>query len=277
MRESQGRSDIELILSRRRHKDGDFWATPDGRVYVGNPFSTLSCLLMLHELGVDRSHEAVDGGLDLVLEGWRDDGRIRLGPGAPLYPCYTAEAARVLCRWGYVEDERLKRTASYFREAAHEDGGWRCSFTRFGKGPETRFANPGATLFALDALRFEEDEDPVTDRAVESLLRHWEIREPIGPCHYGIGSRFLQVEFPFLRYNLFFYVYVLSHYRRALEDERFHQALGVLRDKLDDAGRMVVESPHRGLKGMELCRKGEPSTLATERFREIDANLEDAA
>lgn len=33
-------------------------------------------------------------GFALIWEAWRDDGRIRLAPRAPLYPCYTAEAAR---------------------------------------------------------------------------------------------------------------------------------------------------------------------------------------
>lgn len=79
--------DVERILAKRDHKGGDFWATPDGRVYVGNPFSTLVSLLMLHELGVGRSHEAVKGGLDLVFTAWRDDGRIRVGPRTPMYPC----------------------------------------------------------------------------------------------------------------------------------------------------------------------------------------------
>ena len=270
------RADVDAILARRHGNGGDYWATPDGRIYVGSPFSTLSSLGMLHELGVPASHEAVRGGLDLVLAAWRDDGRIRLGPTAPLYPCYTAEAARILCRYGYAEDERVQLTAAYLLEDAHETGGWRCNFTRFGKGPETRWANPGATLFVLDVLRFTghaDVRDPVA-QAVESLLRHWESRAPCGPCHYGIGSRFLQVEYPFLRYNLFSYVYVLSFYDAARGDPRFGAAADMLAGKLDAEGRMVVEAPHRGLKGLRFCARGQPSAPATERYREIAANLE---
>lgn len=71
--------DIEKILEKRHHKGGDLWATPDGRVYVGNPYSTISSLLILHELGVEVSHEAVRGGLELIFDAWREDGRIRGG------------------------------------------------------------------------------------------------------------------------------------------------------------------------------------------------------
>lgn len=274
-------ADIDLILGKRHHKDGDYWATPDGRIYVGNPFSTIGSLLMLHELDVGPEHEAVRGALDLVLEQWRDDGKIELGPRAPLYPCYTAEAARVLARFGYGGDERLQRTAAYFVDEAHEGGGWRCSFSRFEKAPNPECANPGATLYVLDALRLigsgagsvSATREDVIDRAVDFLLSHWGTREPLGPCNWGIGSLFMQVEFPFLRYNLFYWVHVLSCYGRARGDARFLEALEALRGKLDDDGRMVVERPHRSLKGLAFCAKGEPSAAATRRFREIEERV----
>ncbi len=269
-------SDIELILARRHDNGADYWSTTDGRIYVGNPFSTISSLGMLYELGVGKSHEAVQGGPKLLLDTIRDDGRIRVAPKAPMYPCYTAEAARMLCRFGLKANNAVKRTISYLLENTHDSGGWRCNYTRFGRGPETVCANPGATLYALDVLRWSpkyQDAVEVVDRAVLSLLDHWDTRKPIGPCHWGIGSKFLQIEFPFLRYNLFFYVYVLSFFERARRDPRFKAALDVLESKLDDDGRIVVENPHRGLRGLQFCEKGAPSTQATVRYREIRRNL----
>lgn len=268
-------ADIDALLSRRHDNGADFWASPEGKIYVGNPFSTLSCLGMLHELGVASDHEAVRGGLDLILAACREDGRIRLGPKAPMYPCYTSEAARMLCRFGETGDE-LRRTVDYLLGDTYENGGWRCSFSRFGRGPETEFASPGATLYTLDVLRFLPEYrsgSEEADRAVEAVLHHWEVRDPIGPCHHGIGSKFLQVEYPFIRYNLFYYVYVLSFFARALEDARFGEALELLAGKLDDDGAVVVESPHRGLGKLSFCAKGRPSGPATARFREIEANV----
>jgi hypothetical protein len=76
-------SDVKAILAHRHDNGGDFWATPDGRIYVGNPFSTISSLGMLHELGVGRDHEAIEGGLALILNACCDDGRIRVAPRLP--------------------------------------------------------------------------------------------------------------------------------------------------------------------------------------------------
>jgi len=269
------RADIDAILARRHDNGADFWATPDGRVYVGNPYSTISSLVMLHELGVDASHEAVRGAIDAVLAAWQDDGRIRVAPAAPPHPCCTAEAARALGRFGYGEDERLQLTAAALLDEAHDTGGWRCNFTRFGRGPETECANPGATLYVLDALRFtgHDEAGDVVAEGVESLLRHWVGRTPSGPCHWGIGTRFLQVEFPFLRYNLFYWVYVLSFYPAARSDARFRDAAATLATRTDAGGRMVVEAPHRGLKDLAFCRSGAPSEAATRRYREIVENL----
>lgn len=269
-------NDVDRILARRHDSGGDFWATPDGRLDVGSPFSTLTSLLVLRELGVPPSHEAVRGGLDLIWRAWRDDGAIRLAPQAPLHPCYTAEALRVLVRCGQARDRRVQTTATTLLESAHETGGWRCQVTTFGRGAETHFANPGATLFVLDALRFLPTglcRGRVVDAAVESLLRHWDERKPVGPCHYGIGSLFMQVEYPFLRYNLFFFVYVLSFYPKARRDPRFRAALATLEGKLDGRGRVVVERPHRGFADLDLCRRGQSSARATRRYTEIVRNL----
>jgi hypothetical protein len=267
--------DVEAVLARRRDNGGDYWASADGRLAVGAPFSTLTSLLILHELRVARTHEAVHGGLQLILQAWREDGRFRLAPSGTLYPCCTADAARVLSRFGYARDRRLQRTFTHLLETQHHDGGWRCNKFLFGRGPETEFSNPGVTLLALDAFRFTEhlNQNSGLDRAIESLLDHWVVRRPMGPCHFGIGTLFMQVEYPFLRYNLFSYVYVLSFYERARHDARYLEALHLFESKLDARGHVVVERPHRHLAGLSFCAKGHPSDLATARYREIVENL----
>jgi len=84
----------------------------------------------------------------------------------------------------------------------------------------------------------------------------------------------MQVEYPFLRYNIFSYVYVLSFYERAKTDDRFLEALEVLRTKIDDNGRVVVERPNRKLATLSAFSKGQPSEPATSRYLEMLANLQ---
>mgnify|MGYP003904057915 FL=1 len=175
---------------------------------------------------------------------------------------------------GYAADSRLRKTFEHFLDIQQTDGGWRCNIFFFGHGPETEFSNPGPTLNALDAFRFTKylNKEPALDRAAAFLLDHWETRMPLGPCHYGIGTLFMQVEYPFSNYNLFVYVYVLSFYDAAKKDPRFLDALETLKSKLSD-GKIVVQRVNRKLGDLSFCRKSAVSELTTRRYQEILDNI----
>jgi hypothetical protein len=268
------RSDLEAILAKRRHNGADLWTTPDKRLGKGGPFSTLASALLLHELGMEPSDPLLHEVAELIFDCLREDGRFKLSPTGAIYPCQTINATNVLCHLGYAKDERLHRTFRHLLDIQYRDGGWRCNKFSYGKGPETEYSNPGPTLTALNAFRFTEhcNQNPALDQAVEFLLEHWVTREPLGPCHYGIGTLFMQVEYPFANYNLFVYTYVLSFYDRAKRDERFLEALHALESKMVD-GQIVVERVNRELAGLSFCEKRKPSALATERYLELRRNL----
>lgn len=266
--------DIAFMLSHRRDNGADFWATPEGSLVKGGPFSTLEAAYILSELGLDPADPSLAGASALLWNAQRADGRFQLMPKSSIFPCQTIFAARTLCSLGFARDERLERTLTHLLETQHTDGGWRCKKFFFGHGPETEFSNPGPTLTALDAFRFTPyaNRDERLDRAAAFLLSHWETRAPLGPCHYGIGTLFHQLTFPFSNYNLFYYVFVLSFYEAAKRDPRFLDALGVLQSKLRD-GQIVVERPHLKLRSLSICQKGEVSELATERYMQILENI----
>lgn len=266
--------DIDEILASRHANGGDYWANADGRWGVGAPHSTYESGLILAELGLKPSSPIAKGITDTLFASWEDDGRIRPGPGLAVQPCHTANAARLLCRLGQADDTRLIRTFDWLLANQHSDGGWRCSRARLGLSPEIDASNPGVTLAVLDALRFSKTplHDPPLERAVDTLLDHWTTRRPLGPCGFGIGSRFMQVEFPYIRYNLFGYVHVLSFYPKARRSRAFKAAYAVLAGKRVE-GSVIVEHVRPGLEGLQFCREGQPSRLATQRFAEIEDNL----
>lgn len=272
--DKQNLEDMDTILSHRYDNGADLWATPDKRLLKGAPFSNFECALYLLELGMSSDDPLMKTIADLIFSTWKEDGRFKIYPTGGIYPCQTAIAAKVLCHMEYANDSRLKVTFQHFLDTQYNDGGWRCNKFFFGHGPETEYSNPHPTLNILDAFRFSDylNNEPVLDHAVEFLLEHWVIRKPIGPCHYGIGTLFMQVEYPFRNYNLFEYVYVLSFYQRARNDRRFQEALEVLKAKAVD-GKIIVERVVPKLAKLNFCKKGEPSALATRRYNEILDNL----
>ncbi len=267
-------ADIAAILARQGDNGGALWATADRRLLKGAPFSTLECVDYLLELGLSPADPPLPAAVQLILGAWRPDGRFRVYPQGAIYPCQTIWAALTLCRLGYAGDERLQATFRQLLADRWADGGWRCNKFSYGRGPETEASNPHPTLLALGLFRYASGsaQENALDDAVEFLLAHWVTRKPLGPCHYGIGSLFMQVEYPFRNYNLFYYVYVLSFYEKARRDERFMQAFEALRAKTR-RGQIVVERVVPKLAKLEFCKKGEPSELATRRYREILQNL----
>lgn len=267
-------SDYEAILSHRHDNGADYWTTPDKRLIKGSPFSTLECVNYLLELGLERTDPILQGAGDLIFSTWRQEGDFKVYPSGSIYPCHTANAVATLCHMGYVEDSRVQKTLQHLLETQYVDGGWRCNKFSFGRGPETDFSNPLPTLTVLDAFRFTDylNKEPRLDKAVEFLLRHWIIRKPIGPCHYGIGKLFMAVEYPFRNYNLFMYVYVLSFYDYAKRDHRFLEALKALEANLVE-GQMVVRRVVPKLAKLEFCKKNKASEKATLRYEEILKNL----
>lgn len=267
-------SDVDAILSHRCDQGGDLWATPDNGIGKGAPFSTLESISFLLELGMEPTEPLLVEAAGLLFSTWQKDGRFRLYTKGGIYPCHTAHVAEVLCHLGYAADPRLQKTFAHLLDIQYADGGWRCNKFSFGRGPETEHSNPFPTLTILNAFRFSDSlsKEPALDKAVDFLLAHWTIRKPIGPCHYGIGTLFMQVEYPFRGYNLFVYVYVLSFYDRAKEDKRFLEALAMLEAKLVE-GQIVVERVVPKLAGLSFCKKGAPSELATKRYHTILRNL----
>jgi len=254
--DKQYQDDIDIILSHRHDNGGDYWATADGRLAKGSPFSTYNSALMLVELGMEPTDPVLQTVADMFFGIWREDGRFKLYPSGGIYPCHTAYVASLMCRMGYVDDPRIQKTLRHFLDTPYTDGGWRCKKFSFGRGPETEHSNPFPTLNVLDAFRFSAylNAESALDAAVEFLLAHWTIKKPIGPCQYGIGTRFMQVEFPFGGYNLFYYVYCLSFYNKAKKDARFLEALAALEAKIID-GQIVVERVSPKLAKLNFCKK----------------------
>lgn len=266
--------DIKTILSKRYDNGADYWTTLDMKLNVGSPFTTLESAYYLRELGMSKSDPILKKTAEIIFNVQREDGRFKVSPIGSIYPCHTINAVRTLCYLGYADDKKLDKSFEYLLKIQHNDGGWRCKKFSFGKGPETESSNPGPTLSALDAFRFTKyaNETSKLDCAVEFLLNHWTIRGPIGPCHYGIGTLFMQINYPFNQYNIFYYVYVLSFYKKAKEDKRFLEAFEILKSKLKN-NKIVVERPNNKLSKFEFCKKGEQSDLATMRYNEILNNI----
>jgi hypothetical protein len=81
--------------------------------------------LVLSELGVDSSNARIKKIADLLFEY-----KLRLGSPFNFYHeemCISANTARMLTRFGYADDYRVRKLYDWLIEDQREDGGWNCS------------------------------------------------------------------------------------------------------------------------------------------------------
>ena len=83
----------------------------------------------------------------------------------------------------------------------------------------------------------------------------------------------MKVEYPFLRYNLFYYVYVLSFYDLAINDKRFQDAFNQLKNKTKN-DKLIPENPHKAWSEFDFSKKGQISEIGTKRWLEIKNNID---
>lgn len=265
-------SEIEEIISSCQINGGAYWSRHDGNIHAPSGFSTIDVLYTLGEIGVKvTDSETVRKAIDFLFSYYDEKGSFKYSPKSAKLPCITARILAALGKLGYPNDFRIEKCYRYFLETQQNDGGWRCATAKHGLAPEKDASNPGTTLYVLDAFQFRNNPEAdriQLDNAISFLLKHWETRLPLGPCRFGIGSQFLAIEYPFLRYNLFYYVYVLSKYEKARKDSRYHEALISLRKKTVE-NKIFPETPHKLWSKYSFAQKNQYSKNATKRFMEV--------
>lgn len=270
-------STIYEILKRQNDNGGQFWSREDGDIHAPFGFSTIDTLFVLGEVGYSVNDSTqITNAIDFILSYQTPEGCFKYSLKSSKLPCMTARIIAGMGRLGYKNDLRIEKSYQWMLNTQWDDGGWRCKTVKLGKSPLTDASNPGTTLYVLDAFRFRnnspEDIDKL-EKAVDFLLQHWEVKQPVGPCNFGIGSMFMKIEYPFLRYNLFYYVYVLSFYDIAIRDQRFQEAYMQLKDKTVN-NKLIPENPHKAWKTFDFAKKGQISEIGTKRLHEIKNNIE---
>jgi hypothetical protein len=198
--------------------------------------------LVLADLGLDRSDPRVRKIADLIFEY-----KLRLGSPYNYFHeevCISGNTARMLTRFGYGDDPRVRRLFDWLIEDQRDDGGWNCSQ-----------GTPG-TLDAWEALAAfatvpKQRRSPKMKRAIETgaefylkrrLLKEGKKYAPWFRLHYP---------------NHYFYdILVGLDLVTGLgfaDDRRLKPALDILRKKRRRDGTWAIDKPHPDIvPGMKI-------------------------
>jgi len=161
------------------------------------------------------------------------------------------------------------RTSLEYLIALQSENGWRCRVS-----PELgKFRGPGrkddpcpyANLVMLKLLSQFPDRyaDSAVKMGVETLLSLWEQRGERRPYLFAMGTDFAKLKAPLVWYDLLHLTDVLSHFPWVIQDDRFLEMAGIVREKAGLDGRFTSESIWMDWRGWDFGQKKTPSRWLT--------------
>jgi hypothetical protein len=192
--------------------------------------------LVLSDLGLDATNPRIKKIVDLLFEY-----KLRLGSPFNFFyeeACISANTARMMTRFGYADDGRVRKLYDWLLEDQREDGGWNCSQ---GTSGTLDVWEPLAAFAALPEAKRSPKMERTISRGAEFYLGRELFHEgrPYAP--------WLRLHYP----NHFFYdilvgLDVITELGYA-GDPRLRPALKILREKRQRDGTWLMDRVHPDL------------------------------
>jgi hypothetical protein len=225
------------ILADRR--PGGWWV--DGkRLYQPKYLSTNWMLLILSDLGLDRTVPAIRASCELWIRRFRTlDGSFGADGGKKGHLCVAGNTARALIRFGYEDHPAVRRTLEWLVQNASHLGGWSCWGSGRNldswEGLSAFAAYPHAKWTAAMRERVEKAAEFFLER---ELYRQGDHYEPWYRFHYPVHYY----------YDLLVGLDLLTSLGYS-DDRRIRTALSVLRKKRRNDGRWNLDALHPDVEG----------------------------
>ncbi len=249
-------------ILQKQQADG-YWLTSEG-LYRPKYNTSNWQLLVLSDLGVTAADPRIRKTVDLSFaQRYKRDG----GFGhTSSHFCGTGNTARMFVRFGYAEDERIRRAFDWLVRKQRADGGWNCWPTRYGTLDSWEAL---AAYAALPRQKWTRSIKYSAERGAEFYLAHelwrqgWKRYEPWFRFHYPWHYY----------YDLLVGLDVLTALGYA-DDRRMKTALDLLREKRRPDGKWILDALHPDLplestyqepdaKPQVIEKAGEPSKWIT--------------
>jgi len=266
-------SSIIKIIHRLRDNQLGIPALKYGKVHyteTGKAYWDLFFLadigLTIHDLGLER--EAAQ-----VLSLQAQDGSFTIPPNVrDNYFCMSAILLSSIARMGYCDDPRLKKYIRVILNSQNFDGGWHCYNGDFEMSGIESCPMDNLNILMLLGQYENYRNNPILNRAVDSLLEHWQIRDR--RHGFGVGRRFMSLEYPAVKYGILRVLDVLSLFPYAVEKRGFKSMLDSIKQKAS-GGKYFAEATNGSYSEFDFGKKEEPSRWLTFLINRIEKRADE--
>jgi len=287
---------IEKMLSKQ--KSEGYW--DDREIpYFPKYKSTYWQIMILGQLGIDKSHERVQRACEFVLNLQLDEGAFsaytrktalaeydwmrsraalkeKLPPDSKSWAqslviehqlsCLTGNICAAMIRLGYCTDLRVVKALNWLVKIQNRDGGWLCPYWKAHiKDKHSCFHGTICPLEAFSEVP-EEKRTPEMRRTIEEGAEFLLMHRLFKADHHGyrvINRQWLKFSFPwFWGYNVLRGLSVLTKLGYS-EDERLKDAVELLLQKRRPDGTWLLENAPSGRMQANIETVGKPSKWIT--------------
>lgn len=225
-------------------------------------------LFFLADIGFTIQQLQLEQTAEIILS-MRDENGFYLTQAEDIKPhcfCIPTILLTSLVKMGCANDERIKKYIELIIANIRLDGGWHCAKSRsIGQRLEDTDSCPMSNMNVLMLLsQFEQyPNSSMFNGAIDLLLHHWQVKdEPWRPYGFGIGTDFLKLKYPAVKYGILRVVDTLSYYPYAVQSETFQEMLHYIKEKAID-GKYTPESIAKAYQDFDFGQKKEPSRWLT--------------
>jgi len=264
---------IQSLLSRLKGSDAGIPAIKTGRVHYTETGKAYWDLYFLADVGLSVKDMGLENEAEQIFRYQSADGSFTMPPKVQdNYFCMSAILVSSLAKMGYRDDPRVERYIRLALNSRSHDGGWYCHY--FGYDPNVvscPMDNMNILMLLGQYDKFREN--PQLNGAIDLLLEHWRTREH---WHgFGVGRRFMSLQYPAVKYGILRVLDVLSMYPYAVESASFQSMLALVHRK-GQQGRYFAEMTDMVYTDFDFAQTSEPSRWLTFLVNRIDKRVEES-
>jgi len=259
------------IIERLKGKQVGLPAIKNGRVHYTDTGKAYWDLFFLADIGLTIDEVDLKTETDEILRRQGSDGSFTLPPNVrDNYFCMSAILISSLARMGYRDDTHVKKYIKLIMNS-HNNPGWDCYNDIMGLMEACPMDNLNIMMLLgqYDQYRV----NPRLNGAIDLLLGHWETREHL--YGFGVGRRFMSLQYPAVKYGILRVLDVLSLFPYAVDSRSFRSMLDYVRQKAVD-GRYYAESTDAAYTGLDFSQKEHPSRWLTFLVNRIEKRADES-
>jgi hypothetical protein len=266
---------IQKLITRLKDSTAGIPAIKSGRVHYTETGKAYWDLFFLADIGLSAGDLGLNNIVEEIFRFQSPDGSFTIPPNVQdNYFCMSSILLSSLAKMGYRDDPRLEKYIRLVMDSRCYDGGWHCYDDGSGRVEIESCPMDNLNVLMLLGQYEKYRQSPALKGAIDLLLEHWRVRANLHG--FGVGRRFMSLQYPAVKYGILRVLDVLSLFPYAVASPDFQSMLDYVHNKAVD-GKYTAEAVEPAYYGFDFAQDAAPSRWLTFLVNRIDKRVEQSS